>query len=103
MVRGWYSWSCCIGGPRHWKWRSPKMLALFPVACERAHEGGSRMRSEVTWPSVPAMVRDGARRHAGTDAVVDGDRRVTYAELSGLVDRAARGLMAAGIERGDRV
>ena len=61
------------------------------------------MRSEVTWSSVPAMVRDGARRHAGTEAVVDGDRRVTYAEFSALVDRAARGLMAAGIEPGDRV
>ena len=61
------------------------------------------MRSEVTWPSVPAMVRDGARRHAGTEAIVDGDRRVTYAELAALVDRAARALMTAGIERGDRV
>src|SRR5215831_7251341 len=47
------------------------------------------------------MVRDGARREG--DAVVDGSRRVNFAELAARVDAAARALLATGIERGDRV
>jgi acyl-CoA synthetase (AMP-forming)/AMP-acid ligase II len=61
------------------------------------------LRSELTWPTIPAMMRDGAQRLGDTAAVVDGDRRVTYAELSTLVARAAGGLVAAGIEPRDRV
>jgi acyl-CoA synthetase (AMP-forming)/AMP-acid ligase II len=61
------------------------------------------VRTEVTWPSIPAMVRDGAHRRADAEAVVDGDRRVTYAALQRMVDDAARALVGIGIERGDRV
>ena len=61
------------------------------------------MRSEVTWPSIPAMVRDGATRFGDAEAVVDGDRRVSYAALAGMVAEAARSLMASGVEPGDRV
>lgn len=61
------------------------------------------MRSELTWPTIPAMVRDSARRHADAEAVVDGDRRVTYAELGRRVDAAARALIASGVGHGDRV
>ena len=50
---------------------------------------------------------DGPRRRCGAsgdaEAVVDGDRRVDFATLRGLVDDAARALVASGIERGDRV
>jgi acyl-CoA synthetase (AMP-forming)/AMP-acid ligase II len=61
------------------------------------------VRSEVAWPSIPAMVRDGARRFGAAEAVVDGDRRVSYAELANRVSTAARALMASGIAPGDRV
>jgi acyl-CoA synthetase (AMP-forming)/AMP-acid ligase II len=61
------------------------------------------MRSEVTWPSIPAMLRDGAERHGDAEAVVDEDARVTYAELRPRVDEAARALIGAGIDPGDRV
>ncbi len=61
------------------------------------------MRSEVTWPTVPAMVRDAAQRFGDADAVVDHARRVGFAELSSLIDRAAGALVASGIERGDRI
>jgi HIP---CoA ligase len=61
------------------------------------------VRSEVTWPTIPAMVRDGARRRGDAEAVVDGDRRITFSALHGMVDDVARALIASGIERGDRV
>jgi HIP---CoA ligase len=62
-----------------------------------------RVRSEVTWHSIPAMVRDRARRSADVEGVVDGERRVTFAELDAMVTDAARSLIASEIERGDRV
>jgi acyl-CoA synthetase (AMP-forming)/AMP-acid ligase II len=61
------------------------------------------VRSEVTWPSIPAMVRDAARRAESGEAVVSGDRRLTFSELATMVSDAARALLASGIERGDRV
>ena len=61
------------------------------------------MRSKLAWPTIPAMVRDAARRWDDADAVVDGDRRTSFAALRDLVDGTARGLLAAGIEPGDRV
>ncbi len=61
------------------------------------------MRSKVTWPTIPAMLRETARVLGDAEAVVDGDRRVDYDALRAMVDDAARALMAAGIERGDRV
>jgi len=60
-------------------------------------------RSEVTWPTIPAMVRDAARRGPDAEAVVDGGRRIDFATLGSLVDEAACALVASGIERGDRV
>src|SRR5262245_44937095 len=77
--------------------RGPRRQHAIPLAARMT------TRSELTWPTVPALVRDAARRHGDAEAVVDGERRVTFAELEALVRRAARALCASGIERGDRV
>jgi acyl-CoA synthetase (AMP-forming)/AMP-acid ligase II len=61
------------------------------------------VRSEVTWPTIPAMVRDVAAANPDAEAVVDGDRRIDFDGLRTRVDAAARALLAVGIERGDRV
>jgi acyl-CoA synthetase (AMP-forming)/AMP-acid ligase II len=61
------------------------------------------LRSEVTWPTIPLMARDVARRLGDTDAVVDGTRRITFSALQQMVDDGARALIASGIRRGDRV
>ena len=61
------------------------------------------MRSEVTAPTIPAMLRQTVARAPDAEAVVDGSRRVDYQALQAMVDDAARALIAAGIERGDRV
>ena len=62
-----------------------------------------QVRSEVTWPTIPAMVRDRARRSGDAEAVVCGTRRVDFAALATMVDDAARSLLSSGIEAGDRV
>jgi len=49
------------------------------------------------------FVRDIADRHGDLPALVAGDRRVTYAELSGESKRIARALLAAGVTKGARV
>jgi HIP---CoA ligase len=61
------------------------------------------VRSEVVWPTIPSMVRDSARRFGADEAVVDGERRVGFAELSTMVTSAARALLASGVEQGDRL
>jgi long-chain acyl-CoA synthetase len=48
-------------------------------------------------------LRRSARAQPQKEALVAGERRVTYAELDELADRIAGGLMAAGVRRGDRV
>jgi acyl-CoA synthetase (AMP-forming)/AMP-acid ligase II len=70
---------------------------------EHGGRGGHSVRSEVAWPTIPAMVRDAARRAGSSDAVIDGTRRVDYLTLRTMVDDAARALVASGIELGDRV
>ena len=60
-------------------------------------------RADYIWGTVPRLVDDAARRHGRTEALVDGDLRLTYAQLAPEVDRYARGFVATGIAAGDRV
>jgi len=60
-------------------------------------------RADLTWGTVPRLVEDAARRHGATEALVDGDLRLTYAQLAPEVDRYARGFVAAGVGAGERV
>ena len=79
---------------------------LSPGVRVRTHserDGGFEVRSEVTWPTIPAMVRDAARRFGDAEAVVDGDRRVGFTALTAMVSDTARALIASGIEPGHRV
>ncbi|MHC1562261.1 class I adenylate-forming enzyme family protein [Actinomycetospora sp. C-140] len=55
-------------------------------------------------PSVVAMVRASVERHPDVEALVEvGGERVTYAELWDRAARVAGGLVADGVNRGDRV
>ena len=56
-----------------------------------------------THRTIPELVADASERYGDLEALVDGDVTITYADLSGEVDRAARGLMALGVVHGDRV
>ncbi len=60
-------------------------------------------RADLIWGTVPRLVEDSAARHGPTEALVDGQMRLTYAELAPEVDRYARGFVATGVGAGDRV
>ena len=53
------------------------------------------------------VVLDSCRRHAERTAMIDTscipERRISYADYGDLVERAARGLVAAGVQPGDRI
>jgi HIP---CoA ligase len=60
-------------------------------------------RADLIWGTIPRLVEDAAGRHGTMEALVDGDTRLTYAQLAPEVDRYARGLVAAGVGVGERV
>lgn len=51
----------------------------------------------------PQAIRDAAASHPDKLAIVDGDARLSYAQLSDAATRIARALIALGIDAGDRV
>lgn len=53
--------------------------------------------------SVPQWLRRSARWFPEKDAVIDGDRRVSYAAFNARVNRHANGLSACGVAKGERV
>ncbi|WP_426499518.1 (2,3-dihydroxybenzoyl)adenylate synthase [Streptomyces sp. D54] len=65
----------------------------------------TRYRAVGHWEGVTfgARLRHWAASHGGRVALVDGDRRWTYAQLDAEADLIARGLSGLGIGRGDRV
>ncbi|WP_433220114.1 FadD3 family acyl-CoA ligase [Dactylosporangium sp. CS-047395] len=53
--------------------------------------------------TIPDLVRAGAAHYRHREAVVDGDVRLTYADLGAEVTRCAEALAARGVAKGDRV
>jgi HIP---CoA ligase len=60
-------------------------------------------RADLTWGTIPNLVADGAQRHGDREALVDGELRLSFAELAETVDWYARAFVAAGTAKGDRV
>ena len=54
-------------------------------------------------PTIPQLVARAAERFGDSEAVVDGDVRLSFAEFADAIDEAARALIASGIEAGDRI
>src|SRR5438270_3005959 len=61
------------------------------------------MRGDLEWGTTPRLVQSAAERFGDREAVVDGDVRMSFADLADAGRRAARGFLAAGVEPGDRV
>jgi len=53
--------------------------------------------------TLAALLERAAHRRPHADAVVDGDRRLTYAELAARARALAEGFRRLGVNRGDRV
>jgi acyl-CoA synthetase (AMP-forming)/AMP-acid ligase II len=61
------------------------------------------MRGDLEWGTIPNLARSAAERFGDDEALVDGDTRLTFAELWAEARAAAKAYIAAGIEPGDRV
>ncbi len=63
------------------------------------------MTQEPRWEemTIPRTLARAAELWPAAAAVEDGDVRLTFAELAAVAERAARGFLAAGIARGDRI
>jgi acyl-CoA synthetase (AMP-forming)/AMP-acid ligase II len=55
------------------------------------------------WGTIPRMLRDKARSDAHVEVVVAGAERLTLGDLADQASQVARGLIALGVEPGDRV
>jgi long-chain acyl-CoA synthetase len=53
--------------------------------------------------NLATLLEDSARRHPGRDAVVLGDKRLTYAQVNGAANQVANLLVSRGIQPGDKV
>ena len=60
------------------------------------------MRGDLEWGTIPRLVRSAASRFGDAEALVEGQLRLTFAELSAAVDGSAAAAIAAGLEPGDR-
>ncbi|MGN6472370.1 MAG: FadD3 family acyl-CoA ligase [Mycobacteriales bacterium] len=54
-------------------------------------------------PTIPALVETAAAAYQDADAVIDGDRRVSFNQLAALVQAGAGECIRRGVEPGDRV
>ena len=57
----------------------------------------------MTITTIPAALRAAVEGFGDTDALVDDDRSLTYAEVGATTERLARALVASGVGAGDRV
>src|SRR6185369_9862414 len=53
--------------------------------------------------TLPSFFKTFCALNASVEAVIAGDERLTFAQLDEISDRLARGLVARGINKGDRV
>jgi acyl-CoA synthetase (AMP-forming)/AMP-acid ligase II len=75
--------------------------ATAPAGGEGTGEPGARV--DLTWGTIPDLARTRAERFPDDEALVDGDTRLSFAELWTAARRAAAAFVAAGVVPGDRV
>ncbi len=65
--------------------------------------GSLAAMAEPPWQTIPALVDDAAERFGMAQALVDGEVDWSFEQLRDAVHRAARAMIASGVEQGDRV
>ena len=63
----------------------------------------ANVRADLRYGTVPKMVRANAQRFGTRDAVVDGQRHMSFLDVEQEMLRVTRSLIASGVEPGDRV
>lgn len=58
---------------------------------------------ELAYATIPQLLRDAVSRYGPRDAVIFPDARLSYYDLDRAVDALASGLLALGLEKGDRL
>src|SRR5258708_3323331 len=66
-------------------------------------EGNASTPPEHMPPTIPAALARAVERFGDRQALVDGGLRLSYTQLATEVDRAARALVASGVQKGDRI
>lgn len=61
------------------------------------------MTHQPRWQTIPEMVSSAGDRFGDAEAVVDGDLRLSFVELTARVRRAAGAIAALGVDKGDRI
>lgn len=61
------------------------------------------MTHQPRWQTIPEMVSSAGDRFGDAEAVVDGDLRLSFVELTDRVRRAAGAIAALGLDKGDRI
>src|SRR5437763_3989587 len=59
-------------------------------------------KTNAPWQTIPEMIDDAITRFADLEALVDGDVRLTFAQLGERLDESARAHIARDINVGDR-
>jgi len=77
------------------RWKIPRFV---PFSNDYANENAASMND-----LIHEFIFSSARRTPAAEALVHGTRRLDYAALATLVQRAADGFLAAGLGRGERV
>lgn len=76
----------------------------MPRMRDEVHYGDRLLRCYIDRPQhVDEMLKNATSQRPGAVALVDGDRRTSYAEFDRRIDLIAANLAGLGIERGDRV
>ena len=60
-------------------------------------------RGDLVWGTIPGLVTWAGERFGEEEAIADGDVRLSFADLATKVDDVAAGMLAMGLEPGDRV
>jgi len=83
------------------EYRPYAALAVFHREIDKYVDDTELARLE-QYVSIPRLALAGAERFPNGEAIVDGDRRISYPELAREVVRSTRAAIAAGIQPGDR-
>ncbi|HEY9331242.1 MAG TPA: amino acid adenylation domain-containing protein [Streptomyces sp.] len=83
--------------------RTGQIDILEPHERHQVLEGWNDTHAVVPWRSLPQLFEDQVARTPDATAVIDGERRISYAELNAAANRMARDLLARRIGPEDRV